>query len=113
MLYSEYAALSDTVLTVSVVFGTCAGGCAIVPALSDFVIMTEKSRLMLTGEALSSESGRDKGDVSSPLVNSKINGNADFVAADSAAAIAKVKELIALLPGAPRAGAGGRVHGRP
>ncbi len=99
MLYSEYAALSGTVLTVSVVFGTCAGGCTIVPALSDFVIMTEKSRLMLTGEALSSESGRDKGDVSSPLVNSKINGNADFVVADSAAAIAKVKELIALLPG--------------
>lgn len=99
MLYSEYAALSGTVLTVSAIFGTCAGGCALVPALSDFVIMTEKSRLMLTGEALSSKVGRNKGDISSPLVNSTINGNADFVTADDSAAIAKIKELIALLPG--------------
>lgn len=99
MLYSEYAKLSGAVLTVSALFGTCAGGCALVPALSDFVIMTKKSRLMLNGEALCRETGRDGGDISSPAVNSEINGNADFTAEDDNAAIAKIKELISLLPG--------------
>lgn len=99
LLYSEYARLSGAVLTVSALFGTCAGGSALIPALSDFVIMTEKSRLMLNGEALCKETGRSNGDISSPFINAEINGNADFTADDDRAAIEKIKELIAVLPG--------------
>ena len=48
-VFNEIVALSRVVPQISVVAGTCAGGSAYAPALTDFVIMTEPSAMFLTG----------------------------------------------------------------
>lgn len=100
-IYARYAEASGSILTISAVFGKCAGGAAIVPELSDFVIMTEKSRLMLNGAAVCSSEGHkvSEEDMASAEVNAKLNGNADFIAQDDRAAVLKIRELITILPG--------------
>lgn len=102
MMYYELAALSDDVLTICAVFGRAAGGMAISAALSDFVVMTKDAHLMLNGDEICRKPGRDLPDHSSAKVNSSLNGNTDFVADNDEGAIAKIRELITLLPGASR-----------
>lgn len=100
-IYKDYAEASGSILTVAAIFGKCAGGAAIVPELSDFVVMTQKSRLMLNGAAVCSTEGHavSEDEMASAEVNAKLSGNADFVVEDDNEAILKIRELITLLPG--------------
>ncbi len=99
-VYGRSAKASGSVLQISALFGTCAGGASFVPAMSDFVIMTEKSMMMVNGPATCSEDGKivTAEDMCSAEINAKISGNAHFVTKNDEEAIDKVKELLMLLP---------------
>ncbi len=101
-IYGEYVAMEGRVLKISAVFGRSAGGFSVIPALSDFVVMTKDARLMLNGDDVCAEVGRETADNSSAEVNSSLSGNAHFVAEDASAAIDRVKELIKMLPGSAK-----------
>ncbi|HSR12292.1 MAG TPA: acyl-CoA carboxylase subunit beta, partial [Thermodesulfobacteriota bacterium] len=93
---------SGVVPLISVILGRCAGGIAYSSALMDFIIMVRgKSVLFITGpdvikavthEEVSLEKlgGAD--------VHSEKSGVCDLVAADEAAAISTVKQLLSFLP---------------
>jgi acetyl-CoA carboxylase carboxyltransferase component len=92
--------LSAHVPQISVVSGVSAGGGAYSPALTDFVVMTESARMFLTGpkvvqEALGEEISME--DLGGPAVHSR-TGVCQLVADDDADAVAKVRELLGLLP---------------
>src|SRR4029450_8980630 len=54
-IFRAHVALSGRVLQISVITGTSAGGGAYSPALTDFVVMVEGSRLFLTGPGVVEE----------------------------------------------------------
>ena len=94
--------LSGVVPQVSVIAGPCAGGAAYSPALTDFIIMIERTATMFiagpdvikaaTGEKISEQ------DLGGASVHASTSGNIHFVAADEAHAITLVKALLAFLP---------------
>jgi acetyl-CoA carboxylase carboxyltransferase component len=92
--------LSQRAPQISVVAGVSAGGGAYSPALTDFVVMTEASRMFLTGpkvvrEALGEEVSMEE--LGGPGVHSG-NGVCQLVAQDLPAATAVTRDLLSLLP---------------
>jgi acetyl-CoA carboxylase carboxyltransferase component len=99
-IFREAVALSRRVPQISVVTGVSAGGGAYAPALTDFIVMTERARMFLTGprvvrEALGEECSMDE--LGGPRVHDA-NGVSHLVAADEAEAIAQTRRLLGFLP---------------
>jgi len=94
--------LSGVVPQIAVIAGPCAGGAAYSPALTDFIIMVNKSANMFicgpevikaaTGEATTMD------EIGSATAHATVSGNIHFVANDDAHAIAMVKKLLSFLP---------------
>jgi adenylyl-sulfate kinase len=99
-IFSENVALRGRVPQVSVITGTSAGGGCYSPALTDFVVMTERASMFLTGprivkQALGEEiSAPDLGGVQ---VHER-NGVCHFVAPSDDEAAELIRELLGHLP---------------
>jgi acetyl-CoA carboxylase carboxyltransferase component len=99
-VFRHHVALSGRVPQISVITGTSAGGGAYSPALTDFVVMTEGSRLFLTGPAVVAEvmgEAVSKDELGGTRVHSR-NGVCDLVAADDPTAVELVRDLLGHLP---------------
>jgi acetyl-CoA carboxylase carboxyltransferase component len=99
-IFALQVALAGRVPQVSVVTGTSAGGAAYSPALGDFVVMTEGSRLFLTGPAVVAEVMGESvttDQLGGTRVHSR-NGVCDLVAEDELSAAELVRELLGHLP---------------
>ena len=99
-IFRGHVALSGLVPQITVVTGTSAGGGAYSPALTDFVVMTEGSRMFLTGpsvieEVMGETVGMDE--LGGTRVHAR-NGVCDLVAEDDATAAEVVRDLLEHLP---------------
>jgi acetyl-CoA carboxylase carboxyltransferase component len=99
-IFRHHVALSGRVPQISVITGTSAGGGAYSPALTDFVVMTEGSRLFLTGpnvveEVMGESVSMDE--LGGARVHSR-NGVCDLVASDDRSAAELVRDLLGHLP---------------
>lgn len=93
---------SGVVPQISVIMGPCAGGAVYSPAITDFVIMVEKTSQMfitgpkvietVTGEKISSE------DLGGAQIHSTKSGNAHFAAKSEEEALLTVRKLLSYLP---------------
>jgi acetyl-CoA carboxylase carboxyltransferase component len=99
-IFRRHVALSGRVPQISVIAGTSAGGGSYSPALTDFVLMTKRASMFLTGpgvvqdvlgERVSAE------ELGGPRVHER-NGVCQFVAEDDAESIFLVRELLSFLP---------------
>jgi methylmalonyl-CoA decarboxylase subunit alpha len=100
-IFRRSVELSASVPQISVVCGVSAGGGAYSPALTDFVVMTERGRMFLTGPrvvraALGEEVTMEE--LGGARVQGR-NGVAQFVVADEDEAAKLARQLLALLPG--------------
>jgi acetyl-CoA carboxylase carboxyltransferase component len=103
-IFREQVALSGKVPQISVICGASAGGGSYSPALTDFVVMTRRGTMFLTGPAVVREvMGEDVGadELGGPRVHDR-NGVAHFIAEDDADAALLVRDLLDHLPGAPQ-----------
>jgi acetyl-CoA carboxylase carboxyltransferase component len=106
---------SGVVPQISAVMGPCAGGAVYSPAITDFTFIVDKIAQMfitgpgvtksVTGEEVTMEA------LGGARVHTEMSGNADFFAAGEEECIARIRELLALLPsnnleGAPRVESG-------
>jgi acetyl-CoA carboxylase carboxyltransferase component len=99
-IFREHVALSGKIPQISVICGASAGGGSYSPALTDFVVMTERANMFLTGPAVVREvMGEDvsAAELGGPKVHER-NGVAHFVAADDADAALLVRDLLDHLP---------------
>jgi acetyl-CoA carboxylase carboxyltransferase component len=99
-IFREHVALSGKVPQISVICGASAGGGSYSPALTDFVVMTERANMFLTGPAVVREvMGEDvtAADLGGHRVHER-NGVAHFVAADDTDAALLVRDLLDHLP---------------
>jgi acetyl-CoA carboxylase carboxyltransferase component len=100
-IFREQVALSGKVPQISVICGASAGGGSYSPALTDFVVMTRRAYMFLTGPAVVREvMGEDvtAEELGGPRVHER-NGVAHFVAEDDADAALLVRDLLDHLPG--------------
>ena len=93
---------SGVVPQISIIFGPCAGGAVYSPALTDFIIMVDKSSYMfitgpnviksVTGEEIEFEQ------LGGAKTHNTISGVAHFIASNESHAIALLKKLLNYLP---------------
>ncbi len=99
-IFREHVALSGRIPQISVICGASAGGGSYSPALTDFVVMTERAYMFLTGPAVVREvMGEDvsAAELGGPKVHER-NGVAHFVAPDDTEAALLVRDLLDHLP---------------
>src|SRR5919202_3842620 len=99
-IFREHVALSGKIPQISVICGAWGGGGSYSPALTDFVVMTERGNMFLTGPAVVREvMGEDvtAADLGGHRVHER-NGVAHFVAADDTDAALLVRDLLDHLP---------------
>jgi methylmalonyl-CoA carboxyltransferase large subunit len=94
--------LSGVAPQISVIAGPCAGGAAYSPALTDFIVMVDKSAKMFiagpevikaaTGEVISEEA------LGGAHAQAAVSGNVHFVASSDQEAVELVKTLLSYLP---------------
>jgi acetyl-CoA carboxylase carboxyltransferase component len=99
-IFRENVALSGHVPQITVVTGTSAGGGSYSPALTDFVVMTERASMFLTGPGVVSEVMGErvsKEELGGPRVHSG-NGVCHLVGENDGEAVELARELLGYLP---------------
>jgi propionyl-CoA carboxylase beta chain len=93
---------SGVIPQVAIIAGPCAGGAAYSPALTDFIIMVNKTaQMFITGpEVIKAVTGQKctMDEVGSAAAHASVSGNIHFVANDDAHALALAKKLLGFLP---------------
>lgn len=101
-LFNHHVKLSGRIPQISVIVGSCAGGAAYCPALTDFIFMIEeKSQLFVTGpkviQAITGEQSTVE-QLGGTRVHGMMSGVNHFESPNGEAAIDEVKRLLSYLP---------------
>lgn len=97
-IYLKQTLASGVIPQITAIFGTCGGGLAVIPTLTDFTFM-EGSKAKLFVNAPNALAGNEisKCDTSSAAFQSEECGIVDVVA-DEAAIMTQIRQLVSLLP---------------
>ncbi len=97
-IYRSQALASGVIPQITAVFGSCGGGLALIPAMTDFAFMEEKNAKLfvnspnaLTGNEIS------RCDTSAAAFQSEETGLVDM-AADEATILGQIRQLVSILP---------------
>ena len=97
-LYLKQTMASGVIPQITAVMGTCGGGLALFPTMTDFTFMEEKAKLFVNSPNALDGNTTAKCDTASAKFQSEESGIVDVVG-DEATVIAKMRELVSLLPG--------------
>jgi len=93
---------SGVIPQISAVMGPCAGGAVYSPAITDFILMVEKSSYMfVTGpDVIKTVMHEDvtKEDLGGPTTHNTVSGVAHFITRDDPDCLALIRELLSFLP---------------
>ncbi|WP_342756213.1 acyl-CoA carboxylase subunit beta [Kineothrix sedimenti] len=97
-IYMKQVDASGVIPQITAIFGTCGGGLALVPTLTDFTFMEEKSAKLFVNAPNAIDGNEiSKCDTSSAAFQSKEVGIVDVVS-DEASVLAQIRELVSILP---------------
>ena len=97
-IYLKQVEASGVVPQITAIFGSCGGGLALIPSITDFTFMeSEKAKLFVNSPNALEGNYKEKCDTSSAQWQSSEAGNVDVVA-DEATVYAQIRELVSLLP---------------
>lgn len=97
-IYKKQVMASGVIPQITAVFGTCGGGLAIFPTLTDFTFMEEKkAKLFVNSPNALDGNTTAKCDSASAAFQSEESGIVDVVA-DEATIFSKIRELVCMLP---------------
>lgn len=97
-IYMKQSEASGVIPQISAVFGTCGGGLALVPALTDFTFMEEKKAKLFVNAPNALAGNEISGcDTSCASFQSEETGLVDFTG-DEASILGQIRDLICMLP---------------
>lgn len=97
-IYLKQVKASGVIPQITAIFGTCGGGLALIPTLTDFTFMeSSKAKLFVNSPNALDGNVITKCDTSSADFQSKEAGIVD-VAADEGSVLAQIRELVSMLP---------------
>jgi acetyl-CoA carboxylase carboxyltransferase component len=98
-IYLKQTLASGVVPQITAIFGNCGGGLALIPTLTDFTFMEgTKAKLFVNSPNAIDGNNTSKCDTASADFQSKESGIVDVVA-DEDTVLAKIRELVTMLPG--------------
>ena len=97
-IYFRQANASGVIPQITAIFGTCGGGLAVIPTLTDFTFMEEKKAKLFVNSPNAIDGNEiSRCDTSSAAFQSEEAGIVDVVA-DEASLLAQIRQLVSLLP---------------
>ena len=97
-IYAKQVNASGVIPQITAIFGSCGGGIALIPTLTDFTFMEEtKAKLFVNAPNALTGNEISKCDSSSAKFQSEEAGIVDVIG-DEATVIAKMRELVSMLP---------------
>ncbi len=97
-IYMKQVNASGVIPQITAIFGTCGGGLAVVPTLTDFTFMEEKSAKLFVNAPNAIDGNEiSRCDTSSAAFQSEEAGIVDVVAGE-AEVLAQIRELVSMLP---------------
>ena len=97
-IYMKQTLASGVIPQITVVFGNCGGGLALIPAMADFSFMEEKKAKLFVNSPNALEGNEiSKCDTSSAAYQSEETGLVDAIG-DEASILAQIRQLVSLLP---------------
>ncbi|MCM1252864.1 MAG: carboxyl transferase [Clostridium sp.] len=97
-IYMKQTLASGVIPQITAVFGTCGGGLAVVPGLTDFTFMEkDKAKLFVNSPNALEGNEISKCDTSAAAFQSEEAGTVDVVA-DEASILAQIRQLVSMLP---------------
>jgi len=101
-IFRKNVACSGVIPQISVIMGNCAGGAVYSPAITDFIVMVERTSYMfITGpKVIKAVTGEDidMERLGGAKVHSKISGNCDFYHSNDTDCIEGIRRLLSFLP---------------
>lgn len=98
-IYAKQAMASGVVPQITAVFGSCGGGAALIPALSDFTYMTrEDAKLFVNAPNVLDGNHVSKLDTASAAYQSEHSGNIDGVFDTETEVLGQIRQLVTILP---------------
>ena len=97
-IYLKQVEASGVVPQITAIFGTCGGGLALIPSITDFTFMeSDKAKLFVNSPNVLEGNYKEKLDTSAAAWQSSETGNVDVVASE-AELYAQIRELVSILP---------------
>ena len=97
-IYRSQALASGVIPQITAVFGSCGGGLALIPAMTDFAFMEkEKAKLFVNSPNALEGNEISRCDTSAAAFQSEETGLVDM-AADEASVLAQIRQLVSILP---------------
>lgn len=97
-IYRSQAMASGVIPQITAVFGSCGGGLALIPAMTDFAFMEEKKAKLFVNSPNALEGNEiSRCDTSAAAFQSEETGLVDMVA-DEASILAQIRQLVSILP---------------
>lgn len=97
-IYAKQAMASGMIPQISAVFGTCGGGLAIVPALSDFAYLeADKAKMFINSPNAIDGNRMDKCNSASASFQSEQTGTVDGIGSEDEI-LAQIRQLVCILP---------------
>lgn len=97
-IYLKQSLASGVIPQITAIFGSCGGGLAVIPTLTDFTFMEgKKAKLFVNSPNAIDGNSIDKCDTSSAAFQSEEAGIVDVVA-DEDTILAQIRELVGMLP---------------
>ncbi|MGI6019619.1 MAG: acyl-CoA carboxylase subunit beta [Marvinbryantia sp.] len=97
-IYAKQSLASGVIPQITAVFGTCGGGLALVPGLTDFTFMEEKNAKLFVNSPNALEGNtKEKCDTASAVFQSEEVGLVDFVGSE-AEIFTGIRQLVSMLP---------------
>lgn len=97
-IYKKQVMASGVIPQITAIFGSCGGGLALIPTLTDFTFMEEKNaKLFVNAPNALDGNTAEKCNSASAAFQSEETGIVDVVA-DEATILSKIRELVSLLP---------------
>ena len=97
-IYMKQTLASGVIPQITAVFGSCGGGLALIPGITDFTFMEEKKAKLFVNSPNALDGHEiSKCDTSAAAFQSEETGLVDMVA-DEASILAQIRQLVAILP---------------
>ena len=97
-IYRSQAMASGVIPQITAVFGSCGGGLALIPAMTDFAFMEEKNAKLFVNSPNALEGNEiSRCDTSAAAFQSEETGRVDM-AADEATILGQIRQLVSILP---------------
>lgn len=97
-LFYKQTMASGVIPQITAIFGSCGGGTALIPALSDFTYMTKDAKLFVNSPNALEGNFEGKCDTASAAFQSEKTGNVDGVFETEGEVLGQIRQLVSILP---------------